>query len=61
MRHHPEITQCTALPQAGKRKDKEDNEEGGDKSGAQDFQDPKNVVNVIFGRDGGFPPSARIS
>jgi hypothetical protein len=42
------------LPQAGKRKDKEDNE-GGDKSGAQDFQDPKNVVNVIFGGDGGFP------
>jgi hypothetical protein len=25
------------LPQAGKRKDKEDDEEGGDKSGAQDF------------------------
>jgi hypothetical protein len=23
--------------------------------GAQDFQDPKNVVNVIFGGDGGFP------
>jgi hypothetical protein len=41
-------------PQAGKRKDKED-EEGGDKSRAQDFQDPKNVVNVIFGGDGGFP------
>jgi hypothetical protein len=40
------------LPQAGKRKDKED-EEGGDKSGAQDFQDPKNVINVIFSGDGG--------
>jgi hypothetical protein len=23
--------------------------------GAQDFQDPKNVINVIFGGDGGFP------
>jgi hypothetical protein len=23
--------------------------------GAQDFQDPKNVVNIIFGGDGGFP------
>jgi hypothetical protein len=22
---------------------------------AQDFKDPKNVVNVIFGGDGGFP------
>ncbi|RLM58106.1 retrotransposon protein, putative, Ty3-gypsy sub-class [Panicum miliaceum] len=33
------------LPQAGKRKDKEDDEEG-DKSGAQDFPDPKNVVNT---------------
>jgi hypothetical protein len=42
------------LPQARKRKDQEDDDEG-DKSGAQDFQDPKNVVNVIFGGDGGFP------
>jgi hypothetical protein len=42
--HHPYL----------KRKDKED-DEGGDKSGAQDFQDLKNVVNIIFGRDGGFP------
>jgi hypothetical protein len=42
------------LPQVGKRKDKED-DEGGEKSWAQDFQDPKNVFNVIFGRDGGFP------
>jgi hypothetical protein len=42
------------LPQAGKRKDKED-DKGGDKSRAQDFQDPKNVVNVIFSGDGGFP------
>jgi hypothetical protein len=42
------------LPQDKKRKDQGDNDEG-DKSGAQDFQDPKNVVNVIFGRDGGFP------
>jgi hypothetical protein len=45
------------LPQAGKRKDQEDDKEG-DKSGAQDFQDLKNIVNVIFGRDGG-PPSKR--
>jgi hypothetical protein len=36
------------LPQEEKRKDKEDDEEG-DKSGAQDFQDPKNVINIIFG------------
>jgi hypothetical protein len=42
------------LHQARKRKDKED-DEGGDKSGAQDFQDPKNVINVIFGGNGGFP------
>jgi hypothetical protein len=42
------------LPQAGKRKNTED-DEGGDKSGAQDFQDPKNIVNVIFGGDGRFP------
>jgi hypothetical protein len=32
---------ASPLPQARKRKDKEDVEEGGDKSGAQDFQDPK--------------------
>jgi hypothetical protein len=37
----------------GKRKDQEDNDEGGT-SGAKDFQDPKNIVNIIFGEDGGF-------
>jgi hypothetical protein len=42
------------LHQAGKRKDKED-DEGGDKSRAQDFKDPKNIINVIFGGDGGYP------
>jgi hypothetical protein len=42
------------LPQDGKRKDQEDDDEG-DKLGAQDFQDPKNVINVIIGGDGGFP------
>jgi hypothetical protein len=42
------------LPQAGKQKDQEDDDEG-DKSWAQDFQDLKNIVNVIFGGDGGFP------
>jgi hypothetical protein len=42
------------LPQDEKRKDQGDDDEG-DKSGAQDFQDPKNVTNVIFGGDGGFP------
>jgi hypothetical protein len=42
------------LPQAGKRKDQEEDEES-DKLGAQDFQDPKNVINVIFGGDSGFP------
>jgi hypothetical protein len=50
------------------RKDRK-NDEGGDKSGAQDFQvpknivniifgdfqDPKNIVNIIFGGDGRFP------
>jgi hypothetical protein len=34
--------------------DQKDDEKG-DKLGAQDFQDPKNVVNVIFSGDGGFP------
>jgi hypothetical protein len=42
------------LPQRGKRKDQED-DEGGDKLGAQDFQDLKNIVNVTFGGKGGFP------
>jgi hypothetical protein len=42
------------LPQAGKRKEKEDDEERGDKLEAQDFQDPKNIINIIFGGDGGF-------
>jgi hypothetical protein len=42
------------LPQDGKKKDQEDDGEG-DKSGAQDFQDPKNVINIIFGGDGGYP------
>jgi hypothetical protein len=42
------------LPQDGKWKDQEDDNEG-DKLGAQDFQDPKNVANIIFGGDGGFP------
>jgi hypothetical protein len=46
------------LPQAGNQKNKEDDEEG-EKSGAQDFQDPKNVINVIFRRDGGFPSKRR--
>jgi hypothetical protein len=55
VRHHPKITNAPPLPQAGKRKDKEDDEEGGDKSGAQDFQDLKNVINIIFGGDDGFP------
>jgi hypothetical protein len=53
--HHPKITQCTTLPQAGKRKHKEDDEEGSDNSGAQDFQDSKNVINIIFGGDDRFP------
>jgi hypothetical protein len=34
------------LPQDRKRKDQEDDDEG-DKSGAQDFKDPNNVINVI--------------
>jgi hypothetical protein len=42
------------LPQAGKQKDQEDDDEG-EKSGAQDFWDLKNIINIIFGRDGGFP------
>jgi hypothetical protein len=45
----------TPLPdQDSKRKDQEDDDEG-DKSGTKDFQDPKNVVNVIFCRDDSFP------
>jgi hypothetical protein len=43
------------LPQAGNTKDKENDKEGGDKSGAQDFHDPKNIIKVIFEGDGGFP------
>ncbi|RLM62137.1 retrotransposon protein, putative, Ty3-gypsy sub-class [Panicum miliaceum] len=39
--------------QDGKEKKKEDDER--DKSGAQGFQDPINVVNVIFGGDNDFP------
>jgi hypothetical protein len=39
--------------QDSKGKEKEDDE--GDKSGAQGFQDPKNIVNVIFTSDSGFP------
>jgi hypothetical protein len=42
------------LPQDRKRKDYDDDDEG-DKLGDQDFQDPKNVVNVIFGGVTGFP------
>jgi hypothetical protein len=42
------------LPQAGKWKDHGDDDEG-DKPGVQDFQDPKNVINVIFRGGGGFP------
>jgi hypothetical protein len=39
--------------QDGKRKDQEDGDEG-DKLGAKDYQDPKNVVNAIF-KPGKFP------
>jgi hypothetical protein len=43
-----------ALPdQDGKKKDKEDDE--GDKSEAQGYQHPANVINVIFGSKSGFP------
>jgi hypothetical protein len=54
VRQPPQVTQFATLPQAGKRKDQEDDDEC-DKSGAQDFQDLKNIINVIFGGDGGFP------
>jgi hypothetical protein len=37
-----------------RRKDQEDDDEG-DKLGAPDFQDMKNIINVIFGGDGSFP------
>jgi hypothetical protein len=36
-----------------KGKDKEYEEE--DKLGGQGYQDPKNIINIIFGGDGGFP------
>jgi hypothetical protein len=39
--------------QDNKGKDKDDEE--GDKTGAQGYQDPKNVVNVIFAGDRAFP------
>ncbi|RLM79381.1 putative polyprotein [Panicum miliaceum] len=42
------------IPQDGKRKDQDDDDEG-DKSGAQDFEDSKNDINVIFGGEGDFP------
>jgi hypothetical protein len=48
------------LPLGGKRKDQED-DDGGDKSRAQDFQDPKNVINVIFTETVDSPPSTRRS
>jgi hypothetical protein len=38
--------------QVGKNKDKEDDE--GDKSKAHGYQHPANIVNVIFGGDSGF-------
>jgi hypothetical protein len=44
----------TPLPDYDEKgKDKEDEE--GDKSGAQGFQHPANIVNIIFGGNGGFP------
>jgi hypothetical protein len=49
------------LPQPGKRKQKEDDKDGGDKSGAQDFQDQKNVDNVISAETADSPPSTRRS
>jgi hypothetical protein len=49
----PKSLNAPPLPQAGKRKDQENDNEG-DKLGAQDFQDPKNIINAIFGEDGGF-------
>jgi hypothetical protein len=51
-----------ALPllQAGKRKDKED-DEGGDKLGAQDFQDPKMLSMSSSAETEDSPPSARRS
>jgi hypothetical protein len=54
VRHHSQVTQCTTPPSGRKAKDQED-DQGGDKSGVQDFQDPKNIINVIFGGDDGFP------
>jgi hypothetical protein len=54
VRQPPQVSQRSTLPQARKRKDQEDNDKG-DKSRAQEFQEPKNVVNIIFGGDGGFP------
>jgi hypothetical protein len=42
------------LPKDRKQKDQEDDDEG-DKSRAQDFQDPKNIINIIFGGDDSFP------
>jgi hypothetical protein len=41
------------LDQDDKGNDKD--EEEGDKSGTQGYQDPKNVVNVMFGGDSSFP------
>ncbi|RLN18778.1 retrotransposon protein, putative, Ty3-gypsy subclass [Panicum miliaceum] len=43
-----------SFPDKDKKGKDKDNEEG-DKSGAQGYQDPKNIVIVAFGGDGGFP------
>jgi hypothetical protein len=59
------VSLCKSLnaslhPQDGKRRDQEDDEEG-NKSGAQDFQNLKNVVNIIFCGDGGFPCTQKLA
>jgi hypothetical protein len=40
--------------QDGKRKDQKDDDKR-EKLGAKDFQDPKNIINIIFDGDCGFP------
>jgi hypothetical protein len=49
----PQVLKRASSDKDAKKKDKEEDE--GDKSEAQGYQHPTNVVNFIFGGDSGFP------
>jgi hypothetical protein len=48
----PQVLNVPLPDQDGKKKDKKDDE--GDKSEAQGYQHPANIINVIFGSSSGF-------